>query len=171
MLTEKINEALNQQLNAELYSSYIYLSMSAFCETRNLKGMAHWFRIQAQEELVHVMKFFAYVNDRGGRVQLAGVEAPPVSWGSPLEAFEGALAHERLITSRITDLVSLAQEERDRLTDNFLQWFVGEQVEEEASVDEIVSQLKLVGDNGSGLFMIDRELSQRVFTPPPGFTL
>jgi len=171
MLKESIQQTINDQINAELYSSYIYLSMSGYLESINLKGMAHWFRIQAQEELTHVVKFFDYMNDRGSKVLLAAVAAPPTEWESPLALFTAALEHEQLVTGRINDMVSLAAQEGDRLTENFLQWFVGEQVEEEASVDGIVGQLKLVGDSGSGLFMIDRELAQRVFTPPAGITI
>ena len=171
MLKDSIQKAINDQINAELYSSYIYLSMSGYLESKNFKGMAHWFRIQAQEELTHVVKLIDYMNDRDGKVVLGVVDAPPTEWESPLAAFSNALAHERTVTERINDLVTLAGNEGDRLTENFLQWFVAEQVEEEATASEIVGQLELVGDNGSGLFMIDRELGQRVFTPPAGIKI
>ncbi len=165
-MNENVQNALNKQINAELYSSYLYLSMSAYCQTKSLTGMANWFRIQAQEELMHVMRFFDYVNDRGGQVKLGAVEQPQQEWTSFLKAFEDAHAHEQKITGMINDLVDVTVQEKDRLTENFLQWFVAEQVEEEASVSEIVGQLQLIGNEGSGIFMVDRELAQRVFVPP-----
>ena len=166
MLGEKLQDAINDQMNAELYSSYLYLSMSAYFQSVNLAGFAIWMRIQAQEELVHVMKFYDYVNERGGRVTLKAVDAPPTEWKSPLAAFEHAYEHEQMVTGRINDLVNLAIDERDHATNGFLQWFVTEQVEEEASADGVVQKLKLVGADGGGMFMVDRELGQRVFTPP-----
>jgi ferritin len=166
MLSKKMQEALNGQINAEYYSAYLYLSMSAHCERINLKGFAHWFRIQVEEETAHVMKFFDYVVDRGGEVLLMPVEGPPTKWASPLAAFEAALAHEQHITGRIGKLVDLAIAESDHITNALLQWFLNEQVEEEATADQIVHQLKLAGDEPSALFMIDRELAARVFTPP-----
>jgi len=166
MVNREIEGALNQQLNAELYSSYLYLSMSAYFQTINLLGFANWMRIQAQEELVHAMKFYDFINERNGRVILQQVEAPPTEWSSPLDVFEGAYKHEQKVTGLINDLVNLAVGERDNATNIFLQWFVTEQVEEEASADEVVQKLKLVGDDSSGLFMLDGEMGQRVFTPP-----
>jgi len=166
MVNREIEGALNQQLNAELYSSYLYLSMSAYFQTINLLGFANWMRIQAQEELVHAMKFYDFINERNGRVILQQVEAPPTEWSSPLDVFEGAYKHEQKVTGLINDLVNLAVGERDHATNIFLQWFVTEQVEEEASADEVVQKLKLVGDDSSGLFMLDGEMGQRVFTPP-----
>ncbi len=168
MLNEKLQEALNDQLNAELYSSYLYLSMAAYFHSINLGGFANWMRIQTQEELIHVMKFFDYVNERGGRVDLRVVEGPPTEWKSPLAAFEHALKHEQMVSGRINDLVDMAIDERDHATNGFLQWFVTEQVEEEASVDGVVQKLKLVGDAGGGLFMLDQELGLRVFVAPAG---
>ena len=167
MLAEKIRDALNKQLNAELYSSYLYLSMSAYFQTINLPGFANWMRVQAQEELVHAMRFYDFINERGGRVMLQQVEAPPTEWSSPLDMFENVYRHEQKVTGLINDLVNLAVAERDHATNIFLQWFVTEQVEEEASADEVVQKLKLMGDAGGGLFMLDREMGQRVFTPPP----
>jgi ferritin len=166
MLKEKVQSALTEQLNWELYSSYLYLSMSAYFLSLNLAGFANWMRVQAQEELVHAMKFYDFINERGGRVMLQGVEAPPTEWSSPLDVFENAYKHEQKVTERINDLVSLALGEGDHATNIFLQWFVTEQVEEEASADEVVQKLKLVGDAGDGLFLLDREMGQRVFTPP-----
>jgi ferritin len=166
MLNEKIQAALNKQLNAELYSSYLYLSMSAYFQSINLPGFATWMRVQAQEELVHAMKFYDFVHERGGRVTLQPVEAPPTEWSSALDVFENTYKHEQKVTGLINDLVNLAVGERDHATNIFLQWFVTEQVEEEASADEVLQRLKLIGDASGGLFMLDREMGQRVFTPP-----
>lgn len=170
MLSEKTQEELNKQLNAELYSSYLYLSMSAYFHSVNLRGFANWMRVQAQEELLHVAKFYDFVNERDGRVILRPVEGPPSEWASPLAAFEDAYRHEQKVSGLINKLVDLSIEEKDHATNNFLQWFVAEQVEEEASANDIVQQLKLLGDDRNGLFMLDRELAQRVFTPPPSGT-
>jgi ferritin len=170
MIDEKMQDALNNQLNAELYSAYLYLSMSAYFHSVNLGGFANWMRVQAQEELTHAMKFYDYVNERGGRVTLHAVEAPPSEWDSPLAVFEHVYQHEQKVTGMINKLVDLAVEARDHATNNFLQWFVSEQVEEEASADEVVQRLKLVGDDPSGLFMIDRELAQRTFVAPAATT-
>jgi ferritin len=136
--------------------------MSAYFQTINLLGFANWMRVQAQEELVHAMKFHDFINERNGRVILQQVEAPPTEWSSPLDVFEGAYKHEQKVTGLINDLVNLAVGERDHATNIFLQWFVTEQVEEEASADEVVQKLKLVGDDSSGLFMLDGEMGQRV---------
>ncbi|MBO8183361.1 MAG: ferritin [Archaeoglobus sp.] len=161
MIKESIQEALNKQINAELYSAYLYLSMSSYFESINLKGFANWMRIQAQEELSHAMRIYDYVIERGGRVILDAIEKPPSEWKSPLDAFEAVYNHEVKVTDLINDLVELALKERDHATYNMLQWFVNEQVEEEASADEIVQKLKLVGDEGRAIFMLDRELAQR----------
>lgn len=165
MLSDKMLDGLNDQINYELYSAYIYYSMSAYCQTLDLVGMATWFKVQATEELMHVSKFFDYICDRGGRVKLKDVKGPRIEWDSPLGAFSDALKHEQSVTRRIHDLVSLAQSENDRSTENFLQWFVTEQVEEEASVSQIVGQLKIAGSEGPGLFFLDQQLSQRTFVP------
>ena len=166
MIKVKVQDALNKQLNAELYSAYLYLSMTAYFESTSLKGFANWMRIQAQEELFHAMKFYDYINERGGRVNLTSISAPSAQWDSPLAAFEQVYQHEQKVTGLINDLVTLAISEADHATNNFLQWFVAEQVEEESSADEIVQKLRLLGEDGSGLFMVDQELGQRVFTPP-----
>lgn len=170
MIDEKMQDALNRQLNAELYSAYLYLSMSAYFLSVNLGGFANWMRVQAQEELTHAMKFYDYVNERGGRVVLQAVDEPPSEWNSPLVVFEHVYQHEQKVTGMINKLVDLAVEARDHATNNFLQWFVSEQVEEEASAEEVVQRLKLVGDDPSGLFMIDRELAQRTFVAPAATT-
>ena len=167
MIGDKMQEALNGQINAELYSAYLYLSMSAYFKSINLDGFANWMLVQTQEELVHAMKLYDHVNERDGRVLLGPVEGPPTEWESPLAAFEAAHKHEQMITGKINKLVDLAVEDKDHATNNFLQWFVSEQVEEEASANEVVQKLKLMKDAPGGLFMIDRELGQRVFTMPP----
>lgn len=164
-MNEKIQEAFNKQLNAETYSAYLYLSMSAYFEATSLRGFANWMRVQAQEELLHAMKFYTFLNERGGRVVLTAIESPPTEWQSPLDAFKNAYAHEQKVTAMINGLVDLAIEERDHAANAFLQWFVTEQVEEESSADAVIQQLKLAGEGG-GLFMIDRELAARVFTMP-----
>jgi len=166
MLKEAVETALNKQINAELYSAYLYKSMAAYFESVNLKGMANWMNVQTLEEMSHADKIYNYVNERGGRVQLLAIEAPPTEWNSALQIFESAYEHETKVTAMINDLVDLAISEKDHATNNFLQWFVAEQVEEEASADDIVQQLKLAGDRGGGLFMLDRELGSRIFTPP-----
>ncbi len=167
MLSPKVLGALNAQLNAELFSSYLYLSMSAHFEAAALPGMAHWMRTQVQEEMLHAMKFYNFILERNGDVVLAEIDAPRTEWGSSVEVFEDTLEHEQKVTSLIHDLVGLAIEEKDRATENFLQWFVTEQVEEEASAQTILDQLKMVGDNGAALFMIDGQLAQR---PTPALT-
>ena len=166
MLSERMMKALNKQLNAELYSAYLYLSMAAYFESKNLKGFANWMRVQAQEELMHAMKFFDYINERGGRVYLEAIEKPPTEWKSPLDVFEATYEHEVKVTSMINDLVNMSMEEKDHATYNMLQWFVAEQVEEEASADEIRQQLRMIKEDGRGIMMLDRELKQRTFTPP-----
>jgi ferritin len=161
MLNEKIQNAFNAQINAELFSSYLYLSMSAWLETQGLKGMAHWMRMQVQEEDFHAKKFLDFVNECDGRVLLTAIEAPQTEWSSPLQVFADAYEHETKISGMINELVDLALSERDHAANSFLQWFVNEQVEEEASTQEIRDKLKLAGDNGAVLYMIDQELSQR----------
>ncbi len=161
MLTEKMQKALNGQMNAELYSSYLYLSMNAYFKSVNLDGFANWMYYQAQEELEHAMKFYDFICQRGGRVQLAQIEAPPSEWNSPLAVFEDTLAHEQKVTGLINDLVEIANEERDHASQIFLQWFVSEQVEEEDSVGGVLEQLKLMGEAKGGLFMMDREMAKR----------
>lgn len=167
MMKKKMLKALNDQVNAEMFSSYLYLSMEAYFQSISLKGFAAWMRVQVQEELMHGMKFYDFINERNGKVTLEAIAKPESSWASPLAAFEAILTHEQHVTSLINDLVDLAITEKDHAANNFLQWFVSEQVEEEASANDIVEKLKLVQDNPSGLFMIDAELGKRVFTMPP----
>jgi ferritin len=164
-LDPKLEAGLNKQINEEMFSSYLYLSMAAYFESANLPGFANWMRVQTQEETLHAMMFFDYVNERNGRVLLTKIEAPTVQWKSPLDAFTEAYEHEKHISARIRALVKQARQLDDDSTDNFLQWFVAEQVEEENSTYTIVQQLKLIGDDRAGLFLIDRELAAR--RPPP----
>ncbi|TAJ44867.1 ferritin [Methanofollis fontis] len=166
MIRQTMLEALNRQINRELYSSYLYLSMSAWFSTRNLPGFANWMRVQVQEEQFHAMKFYDYCIARGGRVTMLPIEAPPTEWESPLAIFEATYAHEQKVTAMINNLVDLAQKEKDHATSNLLQWFVDEQVEEEANDTEIIEKLKLIGNESNALFMLDKELATRVFTPP-----
>ncbi|MBN1461533.1 MAG: ferritin [Armatimonadetes bacterium] len=161
MLSKKMQDALNGQINAELFSSYLYLSMSAYFESANMAGMAGWMRVQADEEEMHAMKIFDFIGDRGGRVTLAAIEAPPTEWKSPLAAFQAAYEHEQKVTGLINDLVALARKENDPATDIFLQWFVTEQVEEEKTADDIVQKLKMVQDQPGPLYMLDKELGAR----------
>ncbi|MHC4403164.1 MAG: ferritin [Planctomycetota bacterium] len=166
MLSQTMQDALNEQLNAEYYSSYLYLSMAAHCEATNLDGFANWLRIQTQEEMAHAMKFFDFILERGGRVELKPIQGPPTQWESPVAIFEATLQHEQHVTALINKLVDQALAESDHATGTFLQWFVTEQVEEEATADNILQKLKLMADAPGGLFLMDRELAQRVFTPP-----
>jgi ferritin len=166
MLKKKMETALNKQINAELYSAYLYLSMASWAESKGLDGVGNWFRIQYQEEQAHAMRLYDYVNERGSRVKLTAIDAPPTDWKSPLAVFKETLKHEQKVTGLINRLVDLARSESDHATDNMLQWFVAEQVEEEATADSILCRIELVGEKGEGLFMIDRELAARVFTPP-----
>ena len=168
MLKPNLLAALNQQINEEYYSSYIYQAMVAYFEDNHLDGCAHWMRLQAAEEHEHALKIFDYVISRGGRVVLAAVQAPPKEWPSPQAAFEAALAHEKLMTANINKLADLAQSEKDHATNNLMQWYVTEQVEEEANVDDIVNKLKMVGGDGAGLFLMDRELKSRTVAAPGG---
>ena len=166
MISKKMEEALNNQVNAELYSAYLYLSMESYFKSENLNGFANWMRVQTQEEVSHAMKIYDFINERGGRVTLKTIEGPQTEWDSALAVFKAAYAHEQKVTGLINDLVDLAITEKDHATNSFLQWFVNEQVEEEASADEIVQQLKMMESAPGGMFMLDRELGQRVFTPP-----
>ena len=166
MLSKKMNDALNEQINAEFYSAYLYLSMKAYFASVNLRGFAKWMLAQTQEECMHAMKLYDFVNERGGRVLLKAIDGPVTEWPSPLAAFEAVYAHEQKVTGLINGLVNLAVEEKDHVTNNFLQWFVDEQVEEEESANAVVERLKVVGDSAEGRGVIDKELGQRVFVPP-----
>jgi ferritin len=161
MFKEKIIKILNKQINEELFSSYLYLSMSSYFSSNNLDGFAKWMRIQSQEENEHAMKIYEYILQRDGKVVLTTIETPKAVWKSPLEAFQDALKHEKHISSCIHKIVDLAIQEKDHPTSNFFQWFVSEQVEEEANATNVLEKLKMIGDNKGGLFMLDRELGQR----------
>ena len=167
MLSKKLLNALNKQLNNELYSAYLYLSMSSYAGSIGLKGSANWFFVQYQEGMVHAMKFFSFINSRGEHVELYTIAAPPAEFPNLLDMFEQTLAHEQFITSSINDLTDLALSEKEHATNIFLQWFVTEQIEEEENDRDIIGKLKLIGDNGQGLLMLDTELAARVFVPPP----
>jgi ferritin len=161
MISEKMQKALNDQINAEIFSSYLYLSMAAFLESEDWKGFAAWMRIQSGEEYGHAMKFYKYVHDVEGKVTLAAIEKPKATWKSPLQAFEEAHKHELYITDRINKLVALAMQENDYATNIFLNYFVTEQVEEVSTVAQIVKKFNMLGDNKTSLFLLDRELGMR----------
>lgn len=156
-------KSINDQINFELYSAYIYLSMASHFKAQNLNGFANWMDVQVQEELVHTTKFYNFLHDRNEDVEFGAIAKPPAKWDSPLAVFEHALKHEQLVTKRINSLADQAAKVSDHATSNFLQWFINEQVEEEANATNVIQQIKLFGDS---LFMLDRELGQRVFTPP-----
>lgn len=160
-LSKKIQQALNDQINAEFHSAYIYLAMSSYCQANNLIGSAHWMRVQSQEELLHATKLYTFVQEREGTVTLKDIKAPATPWKSTIGVFEDALKHERSMTVRINELVDLAIKEKDHATNNLMQWFVTEQVEEEGQLTELLQKLKLIGGEGTGLFMIDQELAAR----------
>ena len=168
MISNTMQSALNKQVNAELYSAYLYLSMSAWFQTLNLAGCANWMRVQAAEETVHALKFYDFVNERGGTVELAAIDGPHTTWESPLAAFQAVYEHEQKVTGLINKLVDQALAESDHAANIFLQWFVTEQVEEEASANDLVRKLELIRGEANGLFMLDRELAARMFMVPPG---
>jgi ferritin len=165
-LGPEMEAAMNAQLNREFYSSYLYLSMTAYFDNASLPGHSHWMRLQAAEEYAHALKFFDFINDRGGRVQLAAIAEPQSSFGSSLEAFSQALEHEREISDHIGRLYEQATAQKDHATMTFLQWFVNEQVEEEKTLDQLVATLGLIGDEKAALWMFDRELATRTAAPP-----
>ncbi len=166
MLNKKIENALNEQINKETYSAYLYQSLSAHSTSIGLNGIANWFQIQVQEEISHAQKIYNYINERGGKVKLKAIEQPPSEFDSVIIMFQETLKHEEFITKSINELMDLAIAEKDHASQIFLQWFVTEQVEEEDNVNEILSALKLIGDSGNGLRMFDKELATRVFVPP-----
>ena len=166
MLSEKMQEALNAQMNAELYSSYLYLSMAAYYQSIDLTGFAHWMHCQAKEELFHGIKLYNYINERGGRALMKPIEGPITEWESPSVVSEYTYKHEQKVTGLINNLVNLAIAEKDHATNNFLQWFVSEQVEEESTANDIVQKLKLMAEAPGGMYMLDKEMGQRVFKQP-----
>jgi ferritin len=161
MFSEKLQEAMNNQIKEELYSAYIYLAMAAYFEDENLPGFAHWMQVQSQEEVEHAMKFYSHIFDRGGRVALQAIDQPPADFGSPLGAFQKAFEHEQFITGKINDLYALALKENDYPAQVMLQWFVDEQVEEEKNTGDVVALLERIGDKGHALIMLDRQLAGR----------
>ena len=165
MFTKKMEEAINQQIVREMYSSNLYLAMASYFHSHNLNGFANWMRVQAQEETMHATKFFDYIISRSGKAKIGKIEGTPCEWESPLKAFEDAFEHEKFSTQSINDLADVALEEKDHATMNMLNWFIDEQVEEEANTSEIVDRLKLIADSKSGLFMMDNELKTRQLSP------
>ena len=163
MIGERLNEAINNQIKNELESYYIYLSMAAYFESASLDGMGHWMRCQAHEEMIHAMKFYQHLIDRGGNVLLQDLRQLKTEWSSPLEAFKDALEHERFITGTINDLTTIAREDKDYQSEPLLAWFSDEQIEEEATAGKITDELEMIGDDKSALLMMDRELGQRAF--------
>ena len=161
MFNKNVQNEMNKQVQRELESAYIYLSMAAYFEAMNLPGFANWMRVQFQEEQAHAFKFFDYINDRGGRVVLEAINQPPIEFKSPIDAFEITLAHEEKITGHINDLYALATRENDYASQTLLQWFIIEQVEEEKSAGDILNSLGMIGENYTALLMLDRELGQR----------
>ena len=166
MISAKLQKAVNNQIQAEMYSANLYLAMSGYCTSKGLKGFANWLRVQYQEETMHALKFVDYILARGGELELKAIDAVPVDFGTPVEVFEKILAHEEHVTSLINKLHEVAVDEKDVAAQIFLQWFVTEQVEEEATASEVLEQLKMVGDKSSGLFYLDKELATRVYQPP-----
>lgn len=166
MINEKMEKAFNDQINKELYSEYLYLSMKAYFERLNLKGFVNWFNVQVQEEHAHAMGMFDYVHERGGEVELEAIEKPETKWESPLACFEQVLSHEEFVTSRINALMDVAEEVKDRAALSFLNWYLKEQVEEEASVGDVLATLRLIGDDKKALLMLDKDLAARTFVQP-----
>jgi len=161
MMNKKMADAINAQIQAELYSAYLYLSMSADCESKNLKGFASWLKIQYQEETSHAMKLMAYLQERGGSVELRTIDAPPTTFKSHMEIFEQVLAHEKHVTALINTLYEQAIDTKDFAAQIFLQWFINEQVEEEANASSILERIKMLGDKGSAILYLDKELGKR----------
>ena len=166
MISAKLQEAINSQIQAEMYSANLYLAMSGYCMSKNLKGFANWLRVQYQEETMHALKFVDYILERGGELKLKAIDATPADFGKPVEVFEKILAHEEHVTSLINKLYEVAVAEKDVAAQIFLQWFVTEQVEEEASASEVLEQLRMIGDEKSGIFYLDKELASRTYQPP-----
>jgi ferritin len=163
MISKRMQTAIEEQVNAELWSAYLYLSMSAYFERQNLRGFANWMKIQWQEEISHAIKFFDYVHARGGQLSLKPIAAVQIDWASPVDVFSDTLAHEQHVTALINNLADISIEEKDHASHNLLEWFIDEQVEEEGNAEQILIQLKMIGDNGYGLLMLDKELATRVF--------
>ncbi|HZL10833.1 MAG TPA: ferritin [Prolixibacteraceae bacterium] len=166
MIKKEVLDALNEQINAESYSAYMYLSMAAYFENMGLTGFANWMKVQYQEEAAHALKFFNYVADRGGKVILKAIDQVPVDFNGVVDVYEKTLAHEIHVTELINNLMNVAVSASDHASQSFLKWFIDEQVEEEANVEKILATLRLINGQGNGIFMMDRELNQRVFVDP-----
>lgn len=166
MLSDKLQDALNEQMKNEFFSAYLYMAIAGYFQSEDLPGIASWMRVQALEEMTHGEKFFSFITDAAGRTDFRGFEAPENNFDSPLAAFQSSLEHEKFVTASINNLMELAKEERNNAAQIFLQWFVTEQVEEEANFSLIVRKLERIGDDGNGLLRLDEELAARVFVPP-----
>ena len=169
MIGKKLNDAMNEQIKNELESYYIYLSMAAWLHSKALDGMGHYMRVQAHEEMLHAMKFFNHLIDRGGKVALKDLKQLKIQWKSPLEVFQDAFEHEKFISKKINDLMSIARQEKEYASEPLLAWFTDEQIEEESNANKITEQLEMIGADKSGLLMLDRELAARAY--PPGSPL
>lgn len=170
MLKKPMESAINEQINKEMYSAYLYMAMSAYADENGLKGIAHWFMVQFHEEMVHAMKLYEYVQDQGNTLSLDAIEKPSGTFTTALSLFEAALAHEQYITKSINDLMELALNEKDHASKTFLEWYVTEQVEEEKNVNDIIQTLRMIGDNTAALYLYDKELSARTVNVPTDFT-
>jgi ferritin len=170
MLSKKMETAFNEQINREMYSAYLYMSMSADCTFKGLKGFATWFMVQYHEEMLHAMKMYEYVTRQGGKAALAAIKEPPSTFESAMDMFQQTLKHERFITQCINDLSDLAVEEKDHASQTFLQWYVTEQIEEEENDNDVIAQLKLIGSDTAGLFMLDKDMGVRLLTVPSDFS-
>ena len=166
MINEKLEKAFNEQINKELYSEYLYLAMKSYFVEQNLQGFVNWFNVQIQEEHAHAMGMYDYLNERGGSVKLMAIEEPVIEGTCPLTIFEHVLRHEEYVTSRINALMDVAEEVRDRAAMQFLNWYLKEQVEEEASVGSVLATLKLIGDDKKALLLLDKDLMTRTFVQP-----
>lgn len=168
MIKQTIEKALNSQINAEFYSSYLYLAMSSHCEVKGLSGLSNWLNVQAQEELTHALKLYHYVLERGGKPEFLKIEGAPNEWETLSQLFGEVVNHEQMITKRINDIASLALKEDDHALYHFIQWYINEQVEEEATAEQVLMQVKMAEENNSTLFMLDKELGSRVFVDSTG---
>ncbi len=166
MIDEKLQEAFNDQINKEFYSEYLYLAMKVYFQELNLQGFVNWFDVQVQEEHAHAMGMVNYLNDRGGKIDLRAIEKPVVEGNTPLEVFEHVLRHEEYVTSRINHVMDVAEEVKDRAAMHLLDWYIKEQVEEEASVGGVLATLRLIGDDKKALLMLDKDLAARTFVAP-----
>ncbi|MBN1900691.1 ferritin [Candidatus Sumerlaeota bacterium] len=163
MISDKMQEAINQQINAEMFSAYLYLSMSAWCSDKRYDGFAQWFKVQAQEEMAHAMKFYDYIFEQGGQVKLLAIDAPKAKYASLMDCAKKQLEHEKKVTALINGLMDIAKKEKDYATDITLQWFISEQVEEEKNAEEIIGKLEMIGDTGRAIYMLDKEMGKRKF--------